>query len=65
MGERKPTEVAEVLFARCAEVAIENHRTKKNLAAIRRVAQSGLRLAAAEGATAWRNALDKIVKLAN
>lgn len=64
MAQKNPTEVADVLFARVAEVAIENHRTKKNLAAIRRAAQNGLRIASAEGATAWRDALDKIIELA-
>lgn len=59
---RKPTEVAEVLFAKCSEVAIENARLKKTVKYIRAKAQEGLSSAAEEGATRWRDALDKIIE---
>jgi len=61
---RAPTkDVADVLFRRCGEVAMENHRANKAIAAVRRVAQKGLRTSAEEGAVVWRDALEKIVEL--
>lgn len=59
---KNPTEVAEVLFAKCAEVAIENVRLKKALLHVSKHAQAGLREAGEEGAVRWRDALDKIIE---
>lgn len=59
----RPKDVADMLYSKMKEVAVDNARFEKVMRLVKLRAQRGLRQASGTGASAWRDALRDIIGL--